>query len=178
MFTSGARRVASVNPSGVDLSPGGEAAVSSRTRTEGQRERTPSEPPAAAGPPSLTAGPLELRTACGLALAEGRALMLTAREFSVLCELALRDEEIVPRETLYAAAWGEPMRPGDRSVDVYVRRLRVKLAEALPRWRFIHTHFALGYRFDPQPKRSASRARAERAPGGTAQPKGRERRLD
>jgi DNA-binding response OmpR family regulator len=141
--------------------------VSSRTRTDRQGE----EPPGAEGPPSLTAGPLELRTACGLALAEGRALMLTAREFGVLCELARRHEEIVARETLYAAAWGEPMRAGDRSVDVYVRRLRVKLAEALPRWRFIHTHFALGYRFDPQPKRSASRARAERRPGGTAQPK-------
>jgi DNA-binding response OmpR family regulator len=31
-------------------------------------------------------------------------------------------------------------------VDVYVRKLRVKLEEALPSWRFIHTHFGFGYR--------------------------------
>jgi DNA-binding response OmpR family regulator len=34
----------------------------------------------------------------------------------------------------------------DRSVDVYVRKLRVKLDDALPAWSFIHTHFGLGYR--------------------------------
>ena len=42
------------------------------------------------------------------------------------------------------------MRPGDRSVDVYVRRLRVKLEQTLPGWRFIHTHFGLGYRLAPE----------------------------
>ena len=31
-------------------------------------------------------------------------------------------------------------------VDVYVRKLRVKLEAALPDWRFIHTHFGFGYR--------------------------------
>jgi DNA-binding winged helix-turn-helix (wHTH) protein len=38
------------------------------------------------------------------------------------------------------------MRVRDRSVDVYVRKLRVKLEAALPGWSFIHTHFGLGYR--------------------------------
>ena len=40
------------------------------------------------------------------------------------------------------------MRAADRSVDVYVHKLRAKLARALPGWRFIHTHFGFGYRFD------------------------------
>jgi DNA-binding response OmpR family regulator len=43
------------------------------------------------------------------------------------------------------------MRPGDRSVDVYVRKLRVKLEDALPDWSFIHTHFGFGYRFHREP---------------------------
>jgi DNA-binding response OmpR family regulator len=43
------------------------------------------------------------------------------------------------------------MRTADRSVDVYVHKLRAKLAEALPEWRFIHTHFGFGYRFSPEP---------------------------
>ncbi len=38
------------------------------------------------------------------------------------------------------------MRARDRSVDVYVRKLRVKLDAALPGWCFIHTHFGFGYR--------------------------------
>jgi DNA-binding winged helix-turn-helix (wHTH) protein len=36
---------------------------------------------------------------------------------------------------------------GDRSVDVFVRKLRQKLEKASPRWRYIHTHFGIGYRF-------------------------------
>jgi DNA-binding response OmpR family regulator len=43
------------------------------------------------------------------------------------------------------------MRAADRSVDVYVHKLRSKLAHALPEWRFIHTHFGFGYRFEPEP---------------------------
>jgi DNA-binding response OmpR family regulator len=42
------------------------------------------------------------------------------------------------------------MRADDRSVDVYVHKLRSKLADALPEWRFIHTHFGFGYRFQPE----------------------------
>jgi DNA-binding winged helix-turn-helix (wHTH) protein len=36
---------------------------------------------------------------------------------------------------------------GDRSVDVFVRKLRQKLEQASPDWRYIHTHFGVGYRF-------------------------------
>jgi DNA-binding response OmpR family regulator len=45
--------------------------------------------------------------------------------------------------------WGEPYRKADRSVDVYVGKLRHKLASALPGGHFIHTHFGFGYRFTP-----------------------------
>ena len=46
------------------------------------------------------------------------------------------------------SAWcgGGRCGPRDRSVDVYVRKLRVKLEAALPGWSFIHTHFGFGYR--------------------------------
>jgi len=94
-------------------------------------------------------GPLELRPSEGLATAAGRALQLSVREFGLLTELALNDGRIVRREELYESVWGEPLRPGDRTVDVYVRRLRVKLAQALPDWSFIHTHVGFGYRFAP-----------------------------
>ncbi len=39
------------------------------------------------------------------------------------------------------------MAHGDRSVDVFVRKLRAKLKQASPDWEYIHTHFGVGYRF-------------------------------
>jgi DNA-binding winged helix-turn-helix (wHTH) protein len=43
------------------------------------------------------------------------------------------------------------MAHGDRSVDVFVRKLRQKIERSSPGWRYIHTHFGIGYRFDPSP---------------------------
>ena len=43
------------------------------------------------------------------------------------------------------------MAHGDRSVDVFVRKLRKKLEVLSPSWTYIHTHFGIGYRFDPEP---------------------------
>jgi DNA-binding response OmpR family regulator len=48
------------------------------------------------------------------------------------------------------------MRRGDRSVDVYIRKLRVKLDDALPEWRFIHTHFGFGYRLAAERQSAAN----------------------
>ncbi|MGB1583824.1 MAG: winged helix-turn-helix domain-containing protein, partial [Solirubrobacterales bacterium] len=38
-----------------------------------------------------------------------------------------------------------------RSVDVFVRKVRHKLEAASPDWRYVHTHFGIGYRFDAEP---------------------------
>jgi len=97
------------------------------------------------------AGELEIRPNDWMVLASGRTLMLTVREFQLLVGLARRQGAIVPRRELYEAVWGQQLRKGDRTIDVYVRRLRVKLDAALPGWRFIHTHFGFGYRFAAEP---------------------------
>jgi DNA-binding winged helix-turn-helix (wHTH) protein len=55
------------------------------------------------------------------------------------------------REEIYERVWGYAMAHGDRSVDVFVRKLRQKLRTASPTWNYIHTHFGVGYRFAPQP---------------------------
>ena len=99
----------------------------------------------------MEAGPLEIRPAEFVALARGRALRLTVRELQVLTALAEREGRIVSREELYRAVWGEPYRKADRSVDVYVGKVRHKLEDAIPEQRFIHTHFGFGYRFEPEP---------------------------
>ncbi len=103
------------------------------------------------GAATLYAGELEIRLGEGLVLATGRALTLSVREFELLVALAQRSGAIVTREELYSAVWGGELRNGDRSVDVYVSKLRGKLEEAMPDRRFIHTHPGFGYRFQPQP---------------------------
>jgi DNA-binding response OmpR family regulator len=94
----------------------------------------------------LEVGPLEIVPDEHLARAGGRALMLSIRELRLLTELARRADRIISRQELFRLVWGREMRSGDRSVDVYVRKLRVKLELAMPGWRFIHTHFGFGYR--------------------------------
>jgi DNA-binding response OmpR family regulator len=98
----------------------------------------------------LEVGPLQILPNEHIARVRGRTLMLSIRELHLLIELARRADRIMGREELFRLAWGREMRPGDRSVDVYVRRLRVKLEQALPGWRFIHTHFGFGYRLAPE----------------------------
>src|SRR5579862_1946632 len=83
----------------------------------------------------LAVGPLEIVPEEHLARAVGRPLMLSIRELRLLTELARRADRIMSREELFGLVWGKEMRPGDRSVDVYVRKLRVKLERALPAWR-------------------------------------------
>ena len=99
----------------------------------------------------LRSGSIEIHPDEFLALAGGRPLNLTARELDLLIALVLRQGRIVSREELYAAVWDEPYRKSDRSVDVYVGKLRQKLDQALPDTRFIHTHFGFGYRLEQEP---------------------------
>jgi DNA-binding response OmpR family regulator len=99
----------------------------------------------------IRAEDLEIRPADLLALARGKPLALTGRELQLLTALARRAGRIVRREELYAAVWDQPFRESDRSVDVYVAKVRAKLERELPEWRYIHTHFGFGYRFQPEP---------------------------
>ena len=99
----------------------------------------------------LHLGALEIHPDEGLALAAGRALTLSVREFGLLVALARRPGAIVSREALYEGVWGGQLRDGDRSIDVYVHKLRSKLEAALPDVRFIHTHVGFGYRLSPEP---------------------------
>jgi DNA-binding winged helix-turn-helix (wHTH) protein len=117
------------------------------------RTRRRYSPVAATGdnPGILHAGELEIRLGEGLVLATGRALTLSVREFQLLAAMARHVGAIVSREALYREVWGGELRRGDRSVDVYVSKLRMKLETALPDRRFIHTHPGFGYRFQPQP---------------------------
>jgi DNA-binding response OmpR family regulator len=115
-------------------------AVSRRRR----RGRTGSE----SGP--VIAGELEIRPDQFQAFVGGGSLDLTRREFELLQLLAEAEGQVLERETIYQRVWGYAMAHGDRSVDVFIRKLRQKLEKRSPGWGYIHTHFGVGYRFDPE----------------------------
>jgi DNA-binding response OmpR family regulator len=79
------------------------------------------------------------------------SLELTAREFEIL-HLLSQSDRVLRREEIYERVWGYAMAHGDRSVDVFVRKLRQKMRTASPSWSYIHTHFGVGYRFAPEPE--------------------------
>jgi DNA-binding response OmpR family regulator len=97
----------------------------------------------------VVAGELEIRADQFQAFVGGQSLDLTRREFELLGLLAEARGQVLQREEIYQRVWGYAMAHGDRSVDVFVRKLRQKLETASPSWRYIHTHFGIGYRFDP-----------------------------
>jgi DNA-binding response OmpR family regulator len=101
----------------------------------------------------LLADDLEVRPAERLAVVGGRALALSLRELELLTALVRQCGHVVPRAELYEAVWGAPLRDDDRSVDVYVHKLRAKLGGLMPDRCFIHTHFGFGYRLEPEPAR-------------------------
>ncbi len=100
-------------------------------------------------PSRLASGRLQIRPEEHAALVDGRPLSLTMRELQLLVTLAGHPQRIMTREELFAEVWGSQPRRDDRSVDVYVSRLRAKLGEALPDLQLIHTHNGIGYRFSP-----------------------------
>jgi DNA-binding response OmpR family regulator len=93
---------------------------------------------------------LEVRPAEFQVLADGRRVGLTVREFQTFLVLAERRDRVVTRPEIYALVWGGQMAYRDRSVDVFVRKVRRKLFECAPSWAYIHTHFGIGYRFSPE----------------------------
>ncbi|HEY5943077.1 MAG TPA: response regulator transcription factor [Solirubrobacterales bacterium] len=113
-----------------------------RRRRRGRNE-------AEAGP--LVSGELEVRPDQFQAFVAGESLDLTRREFELLHLLADSKGQVLERETIYQRVWGYAMAHGDRSVDVFIRKLRQKLEKRSPSWAYIHTHFGVGYRFDPEP---------------------------
>jgi DNA-binding response OmpR family regulator len=87
-----------------------------------------------------------------------KSVDLTRREFELIQLLAAAEGRVLEREEIYQRVWGYAMARGDRSVDVFVRKLRQKLEKASPGWRYIHTHFGVGYRFAAEPSEAAAPA--------------------
>lgn len=95
----------------------------------------------------VQAGELIIRPGQHIVIARGRVLSFSVREMQLLVFLARNPGRVIPRNDLFEQAWGTPYEHKARSIDVYVHKIRNKLAEALPQYVFIHTHHGFGYRF-------------------------------
>jgi two-component system response regulator RegX3 len=132
------------------------------------RRRRRSKLRADSGP--LVAGELEIRGDQFQAFVSGQSLDLTRREFELLQLLVEAKGQVLERETIYQRVWGYAMAHGDRSVDVFVRKLRQKLEKRSPGWTYIHTHFGVGYRFDPEAGEGVRTAAKPKAKATEAEP--------
>jgi DNA-binding response OmpR family regulator len=135
-----------------------EAVVRRRRRSDARQERGP-----------VAAGELEIRSDRFQAFVAGVSVDLTRREFELIELLAGSEGRVLEREEIYQRVWGYAMARGDRSVDVFVRKLRQKLEKASADWRYIHTHFGVGYRFAAEPVDGSEPARRE-AEAAVAEP--------
>ncbi len=121
--------------------------------------------PVASAPPSpdrrrYMIGPLEFAPEDLCVSVAGKRVWLTRRGLEVLEVPAQSAGHPVARDEVHRRVWGGRVAGfNDRSVEVYIRRLRVKLAAAGPDWDHIHTHHNIGYRLDPEPRETARASR-------------------
>jgi DNA-binding response OmpR family regulator len=113
---------------------------------------------------AVVAGELEIRPDMFDAFVGDQAASLSRKEYELLRQLAAAGGRVLEREEIYQRVWGYTMARGDRSVDVFVRKLRQKLEQLSPEWHYVHTHFGVGYRF------AAERLTAEPPPAPPAVP--------
>jgi DNA-binding response OmpR family regulator len=95
----------------------------------------------------LRIDPLEVQ-----AFIDGESVDLTPTEFRLLYQLALERGRVVTRDELLQKIWGRRETHRDRTVDVFVRRLRDKVDRRAPRHTFIQTRYGVGYRLEPVAK--------------------------
>ena len=136
-----------------------EAVVRRRRRAETRVEAEP-----------MLIGEVEIRADRFQAFVSGDSLDLTRREFELLHLLADAKGQVLERGAIYQRVWGYAMAHGDRSVDVFVRKLRQKLEKLSPGWAYIHTHFGIGYRFDAESADADADAAAVAQPAAAPEP--------
>src|SRR5207237_869063 len=130
------------------------------------RRRRRTDPRVESGP--TVVGEVEIWNDQFQAFVGGVSADLTRREFELIQLLAEAAGQVMQREEIYQHVWGYSMAHGDRSVDVFVRKLRQKLRVASPGWSYIHTHFGVGYRFAAEPDEDGAAGVQEPAAVGEA----------
>ncbi len=74
-----------------------------------------------------------------------KELMLPRKEFKLLILLTSKPSRVFTREEIFDQLWGTDIFVGDRTIDVYIRKLREKIGESR-----IKTIKGVGYKFEAQ----------------------------
>jgi DNA-binding response OmpR family regulator len=90
------------------------------------------------------------------AYVDGASAELTPTEFRLLYALAVEQGRVATRDELLQKIWGRRESHRDRTVDVFVRRLRDKIDRRASRHAFIHTRYGVGYKLEAVTKASVS----------------------
>ena len=86
------------------------------------------------------------------AYVHGEDAGLTPTEFRLLYALAMENGRVVSRDELLQRIWGRRETHRDRTVDVFVRKLREKIDKRARDHTFIQTRYGVGYKLEPEPK--------------------------
>ncbi|NMB73286.1 MAG: response regulator transcription factor [Bacteroidales bacterium] len=92
----------------------------------------------------IHAGPLIIDRDRYLVLINDTEIVLPRKEFNLLCLLASKPQKVFTRTDIYDYLWGQDVQTSDRTIDVYIRKLREKFGD-----RLIKTIKGVGYKFDP-----------------------------
>src|SRR5579864_4249516 len=111
-------------------------------------------------PRSIRAGALELDRASCRVLLRGSEIALTATEFRLLDFLMSRPGVVYSREQLLDSVWGHDRAVTDRTVDVYILRLRQKIEPDPANPSFIRAVRGFGYSFNESTTQAASNVSA------------------
>lgn len=96
------------------------------------------------GAKPIHAGPLVIDKERYLVLKGNQEIVLPRKEFNLLCLLASKPSKVFTRNDIYSYLWGQNVQTSDRTIDVYIRKLREKFGDQL-----IKTIKGVGYKFDP-----------------------------
>lgn len=88
------------------------------------------------------------------AYVDGASAELTPTEFRLLYALAREEGKVLTRDELLQRVWGRRATHRDRTVDVFVRKLREKIDRRASAHDFIHTRYGVGYKVEARPKSS------------------------
>ena len=86
------------------------------------------------------------------AYVKGKSADLTPTEFRLLYALALEGGRVMTRDELLQKIWGRRQTHRDRTVDVFVRKVRDKIDALGPRHSFVQTRYGVGYKLEAVPK--------------------------
>ena len=86
------------------------------------------------------------------AYVDGESASLTPTEFRLLYTLALERGRVLDRDELLQKIWGRRATHRDRTVDVFIRKLREKIDKRASQHTFVQTRYGVGYAFEPKSK--------------------------